>query len=387
MKFDVYAFTYLFGPCLSKRNASAVKEFYNRFKALSKNLTHKDPEKLAGRQREIFRRLVETFLQSGEPVGSRTLSHLLPVSLSPASIRNVMADLEAMGLLYAPHTSAGRVPTEKGLRLFVDGMLEIGDLTGDERAAIEAHMAGSGRTMEDVLTEATSLLSGLSRCAGLVVAAKEDGILKHVEFVSVSPGKALVILVTADGQVENRLIDIPPGLPGSALIEASNFLNARLGGRSLDAAREAVLAELKTDRAELDNLTAKFVAEGLATLAEPPEGGDKVLIVRGASHLLDSMEAQGDLDRVRTLFDDIERKNDLIRLLELAKTGSGVRIFIGSETRLFSLSGSSIIAAPYANAHGKVVGVIGVLGPTRLNYARIIPMVDQTAKAIAKLLG
>jgi heat-inducible transcriptional repressor len=266
-------------------------------------------------------------------------------------------------------------------------MLEIGDLTGDERAAIEAHMAGSGRTMEDVLTEATSLLSGLSRCAGLVVAAKEDGILKHVEFVSVSPGKALVILVTADGQVENRLIDTPPGLPGSALIEASNFLNARLGGRGLDAAREAVLAELKTDRAELDNLTAKFVAEGLATLAEPPEGGDKVLIVRGASHLLDSMEAQGDLDRVRTLFDDIERKNDLIRLLELAKAGSGVRIFIGSENRLFSLSGSSIIAAPYANAHGKVVGVIGVLGPTRLNYARIIPMVDHTAKAIAKLLG
>jgi len=339
---------------------------------------------LGERPREVFRHLVEAFLTSGEPVGSRTLSQRLPLALSPASIRNVMADLETMGLLYAPHTSAGRVPTEKGLRLFVDGLLEIGQLAPDERVAIEARINGSGRGIEDVLTQATSLLSGLSRCAGLVVAAKQDTIFKHVEFVPVAPGKALVVIVGEDGQVENRLIDAPVGLPVSALTEASNYLNARLRGRTLEDARAAILSELESERAELDMLTSRFVAEGLATLSGPDE---KVLIVRGTSHLLDSLDAQMDLERVRTLFDDIERKADLIRLLELAREGDGVRIFIGSENRLFSLSGSSIVAAPYANAQGKVVGVIGVLGPTRLNYGRIIPMVDHTAKVIGRLLG
>ena len=343
---------------------------------------------LSERPREVFRHLVEAFLTSGEPVGSRTLSQRLPLTLSPASIRNVMADLEAMGLLYAPHTSAGRVPTEKGLRLFVDGLLEVGDLEPQERRIIEARMTESGQRIEDVLTQATSLLSGLSRCAGLVVTAKQDQApLKHVEFVHVGPGKALVIMVSGDGQVENRVIDTPPGLPVSALAEASNYLNARLTGRSLETARAEILAELESDRAILDSLTAKIVAEGLATLAEPGGKDDKVLIVRGTSHLLDSVEAQADIERVRTLFDVIERKADLIRLLELAKDGDGVRIFIGSENRLFSLSGSSIVAAPYANAAGKIVGVIGVLGPTRLNYGRIIPMVDHTAKVIGRLLG
>jgi heat-inducible transcriptional repressor len=343
---------------------------------------------LGERPREVFRHLVEAFLTSGEPVGSRTLSQRLPLTLSPASIRNVMADLETLGLLYAPHTSAGRVPTEKGLRLFVDGLLEIGDLDPRERGVIEDRMQGSGQRLEDVLTQATSMLSGLSRCAGLVVTAKQDAaLLKHVEFVHVGPGKALVILVGGDGQVENRVIDIPPGLPGSALAEASNYLNARLTGRNLDTARVEILAELESERAMLDTLTAKIVAAGLATLAGPSGGDDKVLIVRGTAHLLDSVEAQADIERVRTLFDDIERKADLIRLMELAKAGDGVSIFIGSENRLFSLSGSSIVAAPYANAAGKIVGVIGVLGPTRLNYGRIIPMVDHTAKVIGRLLG
>jgi heat-inducible transcriptional repressor len=342
---------------------------------------------LGERPREVFRHLVEAFLASGEPVGSRTLSQRLPLTLSPASIRNVMADLETLGLLYAPHTSAGRVPTEKGLRLFVDGLLEVGDLEPQERGMIEARMSGSGRRLEDVLTQATTLLSGLSRCAGLVVTAKQDAALKHVEFVQVGPGKALVIMVSEDGQVENRVIDTPVGLPVSALIEATNYLNARLAGRTIDTARVEILAELESDRAMLDSLTAKIVADGLATLAGPGGGADKVLIVRGASHLLDSVEAQADIERIRTLFDDIERKADLIRLLELAKDGDGVRIFIGSENRLFSLSGSSIVAAPYANAAGKIVGVIGVLGPTRLNYGRIIPMVDHTAKVIGRLLG
>ena len=346
---------------------------------------------LGERPREVFRHLVDAFLTSGEPVGSRTLSQRLPVSLSPASIRNVMADLEAMGLLYAPHTSAGRVPTERGLRLFVDGLLEVGELAPEERATIEAQVRAVGRGVEDVLTQATMMLSGLSHCAGLVVSSKQDQALKHIEFVAMAPGKTLVIIVGEDGQVENRLIDTPPGLPVSALTEASNYLNSRLRGRTLQDAKGEILAELEGERALLDTLTAKIVAEGLATLATPadaPRGStEKVLIVRGASHLLDTVEAQADLERVRTLFDDIERKNDLIRLLELAAEGDGVRIFIGSENRLFSLSGSSIVAAPYANAAGKIVGVVGVLGPTRLNYGRIIPIVDHTAKVVGRLLA
>jgi heat-inducible transcriptional repressor len=346
---------------------------------------------LGERSREILRHLVDAYLSSGEPVGSRTLSHRLPHSLSPASIRNVMADLEALGLLYAPHTSAGRVPTEKGLRLFVDGLLEIGELSASERAAIEARVSGGGRGVEDILTQAIMMLSGLSRCAGLVVAPKQESVLKHIEFVGVAPGKALAVIVSEDGQVENRLINTPPGLPVSALMEASNYVNARLRGRTLDAARSEILTELESERAELDQLTAKIVAEGLATLAvtgsHEKSVEEKVLIVRGTSHLLDSVEAQTDLARIRMLFEDIERKNDLIRLLELAERGDGVKIFIGSENRLFSLSGSSIVAAPYANAQGKIIGVVGVLGPTRLNYARIIPMVDHTAKVVGRLLG
>jgi heat-inducible transcriptional repressor len=345
---------------------------------------------LGDRPREVFRHLVDAFLTSGEPVGSRTLSHRLPVSLSPASIRNVMADLEAMGLLYAPHTSAGRVPTEKGLRLLVDGLLEIGELGPGERAAIEAQVDAVGRGVEEVLTQATMMLSGLSNCAGLLVAAKQDSTLRHVEFVSVAPGKALVVMVTEDNQVENRIIEVPVGLPISALAEASNYLNARLRGRTLEGARAEIAAELEGARAELDSLTAKIVADGLATLAAPASSRnaeEKVLIVRGASHLLDSVDAQTDIERIRTLFDDIERKNELIQLLELAREGAGVRIFIGSENRLFSLSGSSIVAAPYANAQGKIVGVLGVLGPTRINYARIIPMVDYTAKVVGRLLA
>jgi heat-inducible transcriptional repressor len=347
---------------------------------------------LAERPREIFRHLVEAYLASGEPVGSRTLSQRLPLTLSPASIRNVMADLEKMGLLYAPHTSAGRVPTERGLRFFVDGLLEVGDLAVEDREAIEKRMAGSERALEDVLNEAAAMLSGLSRCAGLLVAPKHEAALKHIEFVNVSPDKALVVIVGDDGSVENRFLPMPMGLPPSALVEASNYLSAKLRGRTLDTAREEIRRELEEQRAELDALTAKVVAAGLATLSERPSGSgrssdDKILIVRGAARLLEDAEAQSDIERVRALFDDIERKTDLIRLLELAKDAEGVRIFIGSENKLFSLSGSSIVAAPYADAKGKIVGVIGVLGPTRLNYAHIIPMVDYTARVIGRLLA
>src|SRR5258705_9102854 len=347
---------------------------------------------VGGRPREVFRHLVEAYLTSGEPVGSRTLSQRLPLTLSPASIRNVMADLERMGLLYAPHTSAGRVPTEKGLRLFVDGMLQVGDLTSEERLQIEERIAASGRPLEDVLTQATTMLSGLSRCAGLLLAAKQEVQLKHVEFVATSPGKALAILVGPHGSVENRLIDTPLGLPPSALIEAANYLSAKLQGRTLDMARSEILKEIEEQRTELDSLTAQIVAEGLATLSARPRtgsdaAGDKILILRGASNLLEDIEAQSDLQRVRTLFDDIERKNDLIGLLELARKGEGVRVFIGSESKMFSLSGASIVAAPHSDANRQVVGVIGVSRRPRIEYSRIVPMVDYTARMVGRLLA
>lgn len=346
---------------------------------------------LGTRPREIFRHLVEAYLSSGEPVGSRTLSRRLPVTLSPASIRNIMHDLERMGLLYAPHTSAGRVPTEKGLRLFIDGMLQIGDLSSDERHAIEERLSHSGRPLEDVLGQAASLLSGLSHCAGLLLAAKQEVPLKHIEFVTVGPGRALAILVAAGGAVENRLIDIPQGLPPSVLAEASNYLSTRLQGRTIEAARREILAEIEAHRAELDELTVRVVAEGLATLSARPQessdpAGDRILIVRGASNLLEEVDALSDLARIRSLFDDIERKSELIGLLEMARAGEGVRVFIGSENKLFSLSGSALVAAPYADAKGKVLGVIGIIGPTRLNYARIVPIVDYTAKIVGRIL-
>jgi heat-inducible transcriptional repressor len=339
------------------------------------------------RSREIFRQIVESYLETGEPVGSRSLSQRGLVQLSPASIRNVMSDLEQAGLLAAPHTSAGRVPTQLGLRMFVDGLLEVGRIGDDERRAIEAQMGASGRKVEDVLTQATTMLSGLSQLAGLVVTPKREAPLKQVEFVPLSAGRAIVVLIGDDGTVENRVIETPPGLPPSSLIEASNYLSARLAGRSLEEARAHVSTELSQQRAELDALTAKLVQQGLAQWAGEGAMGAPSLIVRGQSRLLENATASEDLERVRQLFDDIERKNDLIELMHLAKQGDGVRIFIGAENKLFSLSGSSVIAAPYRDAQERVIGVIGVIGPTRLNYARIIPMVDYTAKLVGKLIA
>ncbi|MGA2817834.1 MAG: heat-inducible transcriptional repressor HrcA [Xanthobacteraceae bacterium] len=340
------------------------------------------------RSREIFRLIVESYLATGEPVGSRNLSRILPMTLSPASVRNVMSDLEQLGLVYAPHTSAGRLPTEIGLRFFVDALMQIGDLTEHDRKAIEAQVAGLGqsKSVEAVLTEASGLLSGLSRAAGVVLTAKANQRLKHIEFVRLEPERALVVLVAEDGQVENRVLNIPVGLPTSALTEAANFLNARIRGRTLAEVRGEIEHTLKDSQAELDQLTQKIIAAGLASWS----GGDndeRKLIVRGQAHLLEDLKALADLERVRLLFDDLETRREVIDLLGRAEQAEGVRIFIGSENKLFSLSGSSTIVAPYHDPSGQIVGVLGVIGPTRLNYARIIPMVDYTAKVVSKLLA
>ena len=340
------------------------------------------------RSREIFRRIVESYLATGEPVGSRNLSRILPMTLSPASVRNVMSDLEQLGLIYAPHTSAGRLPTEIGLRFFVDALMQIGDLTEQDRRAIEAQVAASGqsKSVEAVLTEASGLLSGLSRAAGVVVAAKANPRLKHIEFVPLEPERALMVLVGEDGQVENRVLNIPLGLPSSALTEAANFVNARIRGRTLDEVKIEIEAKLKEGQAELDQLTQKIVAAGLASWSGG-ETDERKLIIRGQAHLLDDLKALADLERVRLLFDDLETRREVIDLLGRAQEADGVRVFIGSENKLFSLSGSSTIVAPYHDATGHIVGVLGVIGPTRLNYARIVPMVDYTAKVVSKLLG
>ena len=340
------------------------------------------------RSREIFRLIVESYLATGEPVGSRNLSRILPMTLSPASVRNVMSDLEQLGLVYAPHTSAGRLPTEIGLRFFVDALMQIGDLTERDRKAIEAQVAGSGqaKSLEAVLTEASGLLSGLSRAAGVVLTAKSNPRLKHVEFVRLEPERALVVLVGEDGQVENRVLNVPVGLPTSALIEAGNFLNARIRGRTLADVKAEIEGRVKEGQAELDQLTQKIIAAGLASWSGG-ESDERKLIVRGQAHLLEDLKVLADLERVRLLFDDLETRREVIDLLGRAEQAEGVRIFIGSENKLFSLSGSSTIVAPYHDASGQIVGVLGVIGPTRLNYARIIPMVDYTAKVVSKLLG
>ena len=337
------------------------------------------------RSREIFRQVIDAYMETGDPVGSRTLSKRLNSALSPASIRNVMSDLEEAGLLYAPHTSAGRLPTEAGLRLFVDGLLEVGALSEDERNNLESRVAGSGKSLEGLLEEATTALSGLSRCAGMVLAPKTDSPLRHVEFVSLSPGRVLVILVTENGVVENRIIETPPGLPASALIEATNFLSARLTGRTLGEANGIIEAELQQNRAQLDALTSRVIESGLATWSGGGQGG--TLIVRGQANLLDDVTVAADLERIRALFAALETKETMLALLELADSAEGVQIFIGADNTLFGMAGCSLIVAPYHDTREKIVGAIGVIGPTRINYARIIPMVDYTAKLIGRMIG
>jgi heat-inducible transcriptional repressor len=296
-----------------------------------------------------------------------------------------MADLEQAGLIYAPHTSAGRLPTELGLRFFVDAMMEIGDLSQEDRSRIEAQVrAGGGQSLEAVLADASQLLSGLSRGAGVVLTTKQNPQLKHIEFVRLDPARALVVLVSEDGSVENRLLDLPAGLPPSALVEASNFLNSRIRGRTLGDVKGEIAAKRAEMERELDDLTARLVEAGIATSAG--SGESRQLIVRGQANLLEDFRAVEDLDRIRQLFEALETQTDVIELLTRAEGAEGVRIFIGSENKLFSLSGSSMIAAPFRDGTQKIVGVLGVIGPTRLNYARIVPMVDYTAKVVSRLL-
>ena len=347
-------------------------------------MTSAPVSELTDRARDIFRVVVESYIESGQPVGSRTISKLSALNLSPASIRNVMQDLEEFGLLAAPHTSAGRMPTESGLRLFVDGMMQAAEPSAQERAAIESQLQGGG-PIEEALAAATAALSGLSACAGLVLVPKREPILKQFGFVQLSQQQALAVLVGSDGSVENRVVELPVGMTASMLNEAANFMSATLSGLTLSEARVRMEREIGQGKQALDAAAHELIARGLAVWSED-SAQRPVLIVRGQANLIDA-DTAADLDRVRQLLDELEGKEEIARLLDSARSGASTRIFIGSENKLFSLSGSSVIAAPYRGQDGRVIGVVGVIGPTRLNYARVVPMVDFTAQTLSRLIG
>jgi len=336
------------------------------------------------RSREVFRLVVESYLETGGPIGSRTLTRSLSEKVSAATIRNVMQDLEHLGLLDSPHVSAGRIPTQHGLRMFVDGLLEVGDLQSDDRQKIDATV-GEASDVNSLLDRVGSALSGMTHGASLVLAPKHEAPIKHIEFVSLAPDRALVVLVFADGNVENRVFTPPVGQTPSSLREAANFLNALAEGRTLSELRQTIGQEIQNRRQEIDSLARTLVESGFA-LWDNDDGSYERLIVRGRSNLLDDSESV-DLERIRSLFDDLERKRDIAEFLELTEEGEGVRIFIGSENKLFSLSGSSLVVSPYMNSDRKIIGAVGVIGPTRLNYGRIVPIVDYTAQLVGKLIS
>lgn len=340
------------------------------------------------RSREIFRLIVETYMQDGEPLGSRTLSKRLPMSLSPASVRNVMSDLEALGLIFSPHVSAGRLPTEQGLRFFVDAFMDTGEVSPAERTLIESQIKSDGRpqSMEQLLTDASQMLSGLSRGAGLVLAGKREGILKHIEFIRLEDKKALAVLVWESGEVENRVVELPAGTTASQLSQAANYLNHHGRDRSLADARRVIEERQEALRTEVDAVSADLIARGLAVWSGSGQGQPAQLIVRGRSNLIEDVQDKEQIERLKLLFDELERKDEIVRMLDLTESGSGVKIFIGSENRLFSLSGSSLVVAPYRDSNRHVIGALGIIGPTRLNYARIVPVVDYTAQLIGRLL-
>ena len=342
---------------------------------------------LNSRSREVFRLLVESYLDTGDPVGSRTLTRTMTETVSAATIRNVMQDLEYLGLLDSPHVSAGRIPTQIGLRMFVDGLLEVSDISIDERRTIDASIQSDSDDISASLDRAGSLLSGLTQSASVVFAPKTEAPIKHIEFVSLSADKALVVLVMADGQVENRIFTPPLGQTPSAMREAANFLNAVLAGHTVGDLKTVVEAEIGRRRQELDTLATKLIEAGVAVWANEGVRGSERLIVRGRSNLIDDSVSETDLERVKTLFDDLERKQDIAQFLDLTEQGDGVRIFIGSENKLFSLSGSSLVVSPYMNADRKVIGAVGVIGPTRLNYGRIVPIVDYTAQLVSRMMS
>ena len=337
------------------------------------------------RSREVFQRVVEGYLQSGGPVGSRTLTQSLSENLSAATVRNVMQDLEYLGLLDSPHVSSGRIPTQMGLRMFVDGLLEVDGLAITDREKLDGTLSENPKDITATLDKIGSALSGITQGASLVLSPKQESEIEHVEFVSLAHDRALVVLVFSNGHVENRLFKPPLGQTPSSLKEAANSLNSIMQGRTLLEAKQIIQSEISVRRQELDRLAAELVENGLVFWEAKGERQER-LIVRGRANLLESEAEEEELERIRLLFNDLERKQDIAEFLNLTEQSDGVRIFIGSENKLFSLSGSSLVVSPYMNSDKKVIGAVGVIGPTRLNYGRIVPIVDYTAQLVGKLI-
>lgn len=350
----------------------------------AKDLTtrHNTPS-LDMRSQAIMRLIVDGYVHHGEAMGSRTLSRhlasLLGMELSPATIRNTMADLEEAGLLYSAHTSAGRLPTDAGLRLFVNNLLEVNPLDDALQDQMQQHLGKDQHHLPAALERASVALSSLSQCAGLVAAAKKDTPFRQVEFVSLAAGRVLAVWVADDGTVENRILDVDPHLQASDLQQASEYLNRHLHGKTLHQARRDILDDITHRRHEMSLLTQQLVTEGLII----PNEENGLLIVRGQAHLLNDVRHVTELERLRKLFDTLEQRETMLKLVEQTEIADGVQIFIGAQNELFNHSGCAMIVAPYKNRQQQVIGAIGIIGPSRMNYGRIIPIVDYTAKLLS----
>lgn len=341
------------------------------------------------RSQHVLRRLIDIYLESGEPVGSRTLAKLSGLGVSAATVRNIMSDLEDMGLLYSPHISSGRLPTNSGLKLFVDALLEVKKTKNDEINQIHRVFDDRG-DLRYLLDKACQKLSGITRLAGLVVAPKIDSNIKHIEFVRIAPCQALAILVTEDGLVENRLVSIPKDVNPSVLIEASNFIRTHFSGKSLKQIRKTVSTQVEQHRNELSKLTNKLINIGVGSTSGDTEESE-IFIIHGHSEMLEDAEVKSDLVRMREIFKLLEKRKNTRKLLEQTESGKGVQVFIGAENSLFSLSGCSAIIAPISSnitdTEHKILGAIGVVGPSHMNYGKIVPLVDFTAHIISQYLN
>lgn len=362
---------------LSKDSSKGKKDLEVRFSQLS------------SRSKEIFSALVDAYIETGEAVGSRLLAKRAPCALSSATIRNIMADLEEAGLLYAPHTSAGRIPTEAGLSFFVDSLLECSDFEDD--TAIEhtleerlSEEAASGGEVDEVLEQATALLSGLSQYAGIVLSPKTDSILKRIEFVTLSPTQLLVVILSNTGHVENRLIPYDRNLTPEQLKQLSNYLSTYLEGKTLVEGLAWVQAELKKQQHRFTKEATRLVQQGLETWSRAHKPSS--LILKGQANLLDAVEERNELDPIRNLFEAIETKQTMVHLLEATSNAEGIQVFIGSENPNFNVAGCSLVAASYRSADNRIVGALGVIGPSNMHYRQVIPLVSCTAKVINRLL-
>lgn len=343
-------------------------------------------QELNERTRQILRLVVDAYVETGAPVGSKMISQKLGMKLSPATIRHAMVELEELGLLYSPHTSAGRLPTDTGLTVFVEGLLEVNNIAAADRQKIEQELQGiKGQALPNILEQTSSFLSGLSSCAGLVLAPKTESTIKQVEFVLLAPGRALAVLVGVTGTVENRMLEVPLEVTATSLQRAANYLNSRIVDKTLPQAIDQIRTELKNHQGQLDALTAKVVESGIASLTPQESGGH--FFVKGQAHLLEDITAIEDLERIQALFAALEAKETMLKILQATAQADGVKIFIGAENKLFNHAGCTLIVSPYTNQDAQVVGAIGVIGPTRLNYGRIIPVVNYTSQLISKIMG